>query len=103
MKLVQKRIAHPGNRVYLLRNFDSLRRVPVVRRFSCFTVPKISILFLGLWLLWPGHASATTRHDSPKGNYGAGPDIFSTAASPVLFTLSDGSTLTLESSVRCVT
>jgi hypothetical protein len=74
-----------------------------VRRFSCFTVPKISILFLGLWLLWPGHASATTRHDSPKGNYGAGPDIFSTAASPVLFTLSDGSTLTLESSVRCVT
>jgi hypothetical protein len=41
------------------------------------------------------------RKDSAKGSYGTGTEIFTNT--PVPFTLSDGSTFTLESRIRCVT
>ena len=70
-------------------------------QYACFTFPKALILLLGVFLFWPGLAYAGGRKDNPKGNYGSGADIFVSA--PVTFTLSDGSSFTLESSVRCET
>jgi hypothetical protein len=70
-------------------------------QYPCFTFSKALILLLGVFLFWPGLAYAGGRKDTPKGNYGSGADVF--VSSPVTFTLSDGSTFTLESSVRCET
>ncbi len=67
----------------------------------CFRSSKVLFFVLGLLLLSPGHAYAGGRKDTPKGSYGSLNDIF--VSNPVTVTLSDGSTFTLTSSVRCDT
>jgi hypothetical protein len=65
-------------------------------RCSRFLVP---VFLLGLSVLFPGRARANKRGDNPKGSYGTGSEVF--GSNPITFTLSDGTSFTLQSSVRC--